>query len=92
MGANKSHSRHVAPNHPVQARGNARDGEACPIQNLRHALCLEAMKMETLLRAERDATVKQVLVKPGHTVAAKDLLVVLEWKIRHSGSCSKTLS
>jgi pyruvate carboxylase len=36
------------------------------------------MKMETLLRAERDATVKQVLVKPGHTVAAKDLLVVLE--------------
>jgi len=41
-------------------------------------LSLEAMKMETLLRAERDATVKQVLVKPGHSVAAKDLLIVLE--------------
>jgi pyruvate carboxylase len=41
-------------------------------------LYLEAMKMETLLRAERDATVKQVLVKPGNTVAAKDLLIVLE--------------
>ncbi len=41
-------------------------------------LSLEAMKMETLLRAEREATVKQVLVKPGDTVAAKDLLMVLE--------------
>jgi pyruvate carboxylase len=41
-------------------------------------LSLEAMKMETMLRAERDATVKEVLVKPGQTVAAKDLLVVLE--------------
>ncbi len=41
-------------------------------------LSLEAMKMETLLLAERDATVRQVLVKPGDTVAVKDLLVVLE--------------
>ena len=41
-------------------------------------LSLYAIKLETLRRAERDATVKQVLVKPGHTVAAKDLLIVLE--------------
>ncbi len=39
---------------------------------------LEAMKMETMLRAERDATVSQVYVKPGQSVAAKDLLIELE--------------
>ena len=41
-------------------------------------LCLEAMKMETMLRAERDGTVKQVHVKPGSAVTAKDLLIELE--------------
>lgn len=39
---------------------------------------LEAMKMETMLRAERDAVVRQVYVKPGQSVAAKDLLIELE--------------
>ena len=39
---------------------------------------LEAMKMETMLRAECDALVTQVWVKPGQTVAAKDLLLELE--------------
>ena len=39
---------------------------------------LEAMKMETMLRAERDAGVRQVYVKPGQSVAAKDLLIELE--------------
>ena len=39
---------------------------------------LEAMKMETMLRAERDASVKQVYAKPGQSVTAKDLLVELE--------------
>jgi len=39
---------------------------------------LEAMKMETMLRAERDALVRQVCVKPGQAVAAKDLLIELE--------------
>ena len=41
-------------------------------------LTLEAMKMETSIRADIDATVKEVLVKPGLQVDAKDLLVVLE--------------
>jgi pyruvate carboxylase len=36
------------------------------------------MKMETTLRAERDATVRQVYIKPGQSVAAKDLLIELE--------------
>jgi pyruvate carboxylase len=36
---------------------------------------IEAMKMETQLRAERDGTVRAVHVKPGETVAAHDLLL-----------------
>jgi pyruvate carboxylase len=39
-------------------------------------LTLEAMKMETSVRAERDATIMQVLVKPGAQVDTKDLLVL----------------
>jgi pyruvate carboxylase len=40
-------------------------------------LTLEAMKMETTVRAERDGIVKEVLAKPGMQVDAKDLLVVM---------------
>jgi pyruvate carboxylase len=39
---------------------------------------LEAMKMETMLSADRDATVKAIHVKAGDKVAAKDLLVELQ--------------
>ncbi len=35
---------------------------------------LEAMKMESVLLAERDSVVKTVYVKPGDTVSAKGLL------------------
>jgi pyruvate carboxylase len=38
-------------------------------------ISLEAMKMETMLSADRDATIKAVHVKPGDKVAAKDLLI-----------------
>jgi pyruvate carboxylase len=41
-------------------------------------LSIEAMKMETAVYCPRDAKVKDVLVKPGSVVAARDLLVVLE--------------
>jgi pyruvate carboxylase len=41
-------------------------------------LTLEAMKMETTVRAELDGVVKEVLAKPGQAVDAKDLLVVFE--------------
>ncbi len=37
---------------------------------------LEAMKMETTVRAERDGAIAEILVKPGVQVDAKDLLVV----------------
>ncbi|MFA6608970.1 MAG: pyruvate carboxylase [Candidatus Paceibacterota bacterium] len=36
---------------------------------------IEAMKMETVVRAERDGEVAQVLVSPGTVVSPKDLLV-----------------
>jgi pyruvate carboxylase len=38
---------------------------------------IEAMKMETIVRAERDGTVAEVHATPGMAVAAKDLLVRL---------------
>ena len=40
-------------------------------------LTMEAMKMETSVRAEMDGTVAEVLAKPGLQVDAKDLLIVL---------------
>ncbi|MFT3802457.1 MAG: pyruvate carboxylase [Burkholderiaceae bacterium] len=38
---------------------------------------IEAMKMESQIRVERDATIKAVHVKPGDTIAAHDLLIEL---------------
>lgn len=38
-------------------------------------LSLEAMKMETMLTADRDATVHAVHVRSGETIHAKDLLI-----------------
>jgi pyruvate carboxylase len=40
-------------------------------------LTIEAMKMETSVRVDRDATVAEVITRPGESVDAKDLLVVL---------------
>jgi pyruvate carboxylase len=40
-------------------------------------LTMEAMKMETSVRAETDGTVAEVLARPGMQVDSKDLLVVL---------------
>jgi pyruvate carboxylase len=39
-------------------------------------LSIEAMKMETVLHAERDGAIVEVLVRPGDQIDAKDLLVV----------------
>jgi len=38
-------------------------------------LSIEAMKMETMLTADRDAIIATVHVKPGDVIAAKDLLI-----------------
>ena len=39
-------------------------------------LTLEAMKMETSVRAERSGTITEVLVQAGELVDAKDLLII----------------
>ena len=41
-------------------------------------LTLEAMKMETTVRAERDGVIKEILARPGLQVDTKDLLIVFE--------------
>ena len=41
-------------------------------------LSIEAMKMETAIYSPRDTTVKDILVGPGSTVDAQDLILVLE--------------
>ena len=41
-------------------------------------LTLEAMKMEAAVRAERDAEIADVVVRPGQQVDAKDLLIILK--------------
>jgi pyruvate carboxylase len=41
-------------------------------------LGVEAMKMETVIHADRDGKVAELLVKAGESVDAKDLLIVLE--------------
>jgi pyruvate carboxylase len=41
-------------------------------------LSMEAMKMETMLSAERDATIQAIHVRAGETINAKDLLIELK--------------
>jgi pyruvate carboxylase len=55
---------------PVHAGQTLAKGEAL--------LTLEAMKMETTVRAERDGVIREILARPGLQVDAKDLLVVFE--------------
>jgi propionyl-CoA carboxylase alpha chain len=52
---------------PVAAGQEVKAGETVAV--------IEAMKMQNLLKAERDGTVKTVSVKPGDPVAADDVLV-----------------
>ncbi len=40
-------------------------------------LSLEAMKMETALRAPRDGKVSEILIFPGQPVEAKDLIMII---------------
>ena len=43
------------------------------------ALCVvEAMKMENILRAERDATVAEILAQPGDSLAVDDVIMEFE--------------
>ncbi|MEZ5500517.1 MAG: pyruvate carboxylase [Steroidobacteraceae bacterium] len=55
---------------------NARVGQKCGRGEV--LLTLEAMKMETAIRADGDCVIAKVLVSPGAQVDAKDLMLVLE--------------
>jgi pyruvate carboxylase len=48
-----------------------------PIRRGDSLATLEAMKMETTVRAEMDGTLSEVLMHPGMQVDAKDLLAVI---------------
>jgi len=50
-------------------------------------LTLEAMKMQTAVRAESDGEVAEVLARPGQAVDAKDLLMVLPLKQNRVTAC-----
>ncbi|TDE41100.1 pyruvate carboxylase [Antarcticimicrobium sediminis] len=52
----------------------------CQVKEGDLLLTIEAMKMETGIHAERDATIKAVHVQPGTQIDAKDLLVEFEAK------------
>ena len=48
-----------------------------PVKKGDPLVSIEAMKMESMLRADQDAVIKAIHVKPGDAVAAKDLLLEL---------------
>jgi propionyl-CoA carboxylase alpha chain len=46
-----------------------------PVKIGQEVVVLEAMKMENVLRAERDGVVEEIRVEPGATVAADQVLI-----------------
>ncbi|MBJ6369963.1 pyruvate carboxylase [Sedimentitalea arenosa] len=75
--ADPTNSHHVgAPMPGVVASVAVQPGAAVKQGDL--LLTIEAMKMETGLHADHDATVKAVHVQPGGQIDAKDLLIELE--------------
>ena len=75
--AEAGNANHIgAPMPGVVASVGVKEGQKIKAGDL--LLTIEAMKMETGLHAERDATVKAVHVQAGGQIDAKDLLVELE--------------
>ena len=75
--AEQGNHNHVgAPMPGVVAAVAAKAGT--PVKQGDLLLTIEAMKMETGIHAERDATVKALHAQPGTQIDAKDLLVELE--------------
>jgi pyruvate carboxylase len=74
--ADPSNPAHVAAPMPgMVVTVSVRSGQAVKAGD--PLVSIEAMKMETQIRADRDATVKAVHVRSGETVAAHDLLLEL---------------
>jgi pyruvate carboxylase len=75
--ADEGNDAHVAAPMPgVIAAVSVREGQE--VKSGDALLSMEAMKMETALRATRDGKVKAIHVKVGDAVDAKDLLIELE--------------
>jgi len=75
--ADPDNAKHVAAPMPGKVSTVAvKKGQV--IKNGERLLSIEAMKMETAVYSPREAKIADILVKPGSTVEAKDLLVVLE--------------
>ena len=75
--AEDGNASHVgAPIPGMVVRVAVQEGQA--VKKNEPLLALEAMKMETGVAATRDATIAKIHVKPGMTVAARDLLIELE--------------
>ncbi len=75
--ADPDNANHVAAPMPGKVSTvAARKGQ--PVRAGERLLSIEAMKMETAVYSPRDTVVADVLVGPGATVEARDLLVVLE--------------
>ncbi len=72
--ANKGHVGSTMPGMVVAVAVKPGDG----VKKGQKLLTLEAMKMETMINAERDGMVSEVLVKSGSQVETGDLLVVIE--------------
>ena len=69
--------RHVgAPMPGLIAQINVRAGDL--ISKGDALMTIEAMKMQTSIRAERDGRIAEVVAQPGAQVEAKDLLLVFE--------------
>ncbi len=65
-----------APMPGLIAQINVREGEQVTKGDA--LMIIEAMKMQTSIRAERDGTVASIAVEPGQQVDAKDLLATFE--------------
>jgi pyruvate carboxylase len=75
--ADPNNANHVASPMPGKVSTvAARKGQ--PVRAGERLLSIEAMKMETAVYSPRDTVVTDVLVAPGATVEARDLLVILE--------------
>ena len=75
--ADPENASHVAAPMPGKISSvSVRKGQA--VRAGERLLSIEAMKMETAVYSARDAKVAEVMVVPGSTVEARDLLVVLD--------------
>ena len=77
----RPHARHASPRCRCTWDKSLNKGEVL--------LTLEAMKMETTVRAERDGMIKEILARPGLQVDTKDLLIVFD--SRGSGARKRRL-